>query len=108
MVVTAPVAATKDSSLQRLSKELLIAKTVLELQEQAKALSFDELVEALRPVAPRQIVSRAVDALFDKGVLKAEWTKRPDGVSVRVFEVAGEAKEYVKIVSRDYQSLLTA
>ena len=103
MTVPSPTVVPTDPALSKLSKELLVAKTVLDLQDHSNSVSFDELVAQLSGFGSRQVLSRAVDALFDKGVLKAEWTQRAHGESVRVLEVAGEAQEFVRIVSRNYR-----
>lgn len=107
MVATAGMADADDPALlQKLSKELLVAKTVYE-HAKSNPLSFDELVAELTRYATRQMVSRAVDSLFDKGVLKAEWRKRETGHSVRVLEIAGEAQDFVQLISRNYRSVLS-
>jgi DNA-binding transcriptional ArsR family regulator len=95
-----------DPQLLRLSKELLVAKTIYEAEQRKQPLSFDELAILLTSVATRPAVSRALDALFDKGVVKAEW-KDLGGESVRVLEIAGEANKFVRLVAENYRSIIT-
>jgi DNA-binding transcriptional ArsR family regulator len=94
-----------DPTLRSLSKELLVAKVIFDSQEAHRLLSFDELVDRLSELASRPTVSRALDALFDKGVVQAEW-KELEGESVRLLEIAGEAKEFVRLVSQNYKAIL--
>lgn len=84
-----------------LSKELLVAREIYAAQiEGGGPMYFNRLVEDLqaRHLASRGTVSRALDMLFDQGIVRADWTRRPDGKYVRGLTIAGESQKFVEAI----------
>ena len=85
-------------SPELLSKELLVAREIeLARREGLDPVYFNLIVERLatRGLAVRATVSKALDVLFDQGIVKAEWKQTPQGKHVRALTIASEAKEFV-------------
>lgn len=79
-----------------LSKELLVATEIhAAYLESDKPVHFNQLVTRLEGRVARITVSRALDMLFDQGIVRAEWVTRDDGRYVRQLTIAGEAKDFI-------------
>lgn len=90
-----------------LSRELLVAREirVAETEEGAGPVYFNMLVERLKGKgASRATISKALDILFDQGVVTAEWTTTPEGTHVRGLKIAGEAQSFVDEVVRQTEA----
>jgi DNA-binding transcriptional ArsR family regulator len=88
--------------LELLSTELLVAREIYasQLSKGAEPMFFNRLSETLteRGLASRGTVSKALDMLFDQGIIKAEWKQRSDGKYVRALTIAGEAQKFVEAI----------
>lgn len=84
-----------------LSKELLVAREIkLAAKEGLEPVYFNLIVERLagRGLAVRATVSKALDVLFDQGIVKAEWMQNADGKHVRALTIAREAEQFVEAI----------
>lgn len=83
-----------------LSKEIVVAVEILAASEESDdPIHFNSLVERLeaKKFASRTTVSRALDMLFDQGIVRAEWVQRKrDGRHIRALTIAGEAQGFIK------------
>jgi hypothetical protein len=88
--------------IELLSKELVVARVIYaaEFENDPEPMFFNRLVSILesKHLASRATVSKSLDMLFDQGILKADWQKRPDGKYVRGLEIAGEAKKFIEAI----------
>jgi hypothetical protein len=89
-------------SPELLSKELLVAREIhLAAKESpGEPVYFNKIVERLtgKGLAVRGTVSKALDILFDQGVVRAEWKQTKDHKHVRALYIAGEAKQFVDAI----------
>jgi hypothetical protein len=84
-----------------LSKELLVAREIkLAAKEGLDPVYFNLIVERLagRNLAVRATVSKALDVLFDQGIVKAEWKQTTQGKHVRALTIAREAEQFVDAI----------
>jgi DNA-binding transcriptional ArsR family regulator len=88
--------------VELLSKELLVAREIYAATriEKSGPVYFNALVERLRRkrLASRATVSKALDMLFDQGIVRADWGTNQDGKHVRMLRIAGEAENFVRSI----------
>lgn len=90
-------------SPQLLSKELLVAREIqLAKQEGLDPVYFNLIVERLskQKLAVRATVSKALDVLFDQGIVRSEWKETVDHKHVRALSIAKEAQDFVNNIVR--------
>jgi DNA-binding PadR family transcriptional regulator len=84
---------------QILSNDLKICYLIYKYTEkEGKDIWFSKLVNDLQNDVSRTTISKILDKLFDLGIIDGEWKKTEDGKWTRVFKIAGEAKDFIKIV----------
>ena len=85
-----------------LSKELIVAAEIYKLTEvENKEVYYSRLVENLKgkeKVSSSATISKALDVLFDLGMVFAEWKQLKNGRWARVLRIAGESKSFIKSV----------
>jgi len=85
-----------------LSKELIVAAEIFRLSEKEKEkVYFLKLVENLKgkdKVKSPATISKAMDVLFDLGMVYAEWEKLENGKWARVLKIAGESKTFIESI----------
>ena len=85
-----------------LSKELIVAAEIYRLSEvEREDVYFSRLVENLRGkerVSSPATVSKALDVLFDLGMVFAEWKQLRSGRWARVLKIAGESRNFIKSI----------
>lgn len=89
--------------VESLSKELLVAREIYRLNRETEGQAkFPDLVEALeeRRLANERQISKALDILFDRGMVTAQWERSGDGNFVRVVSISGEAQEFVEQIDK--------
>ncbi len=78
-----------------LSKDLEVALEVYIYDKiKEEPIYLNKLVESLKGRMSRGTISKALDRLFDLGILNAKWEK-VDNKWVRGFYIAGEAEEFL-------------
>lgn len=89
--------------LDLLSKELLVAREIFAAQIKNEPVYFNRLVDELegRRLASRSTVSKALDMLFDQGIVRADWVRRDDGKFIRSLKIAGEAKKFIEAIYKN-------
>jgi DNA-binding PadR family transcriptional regulator len=81
-----------------LSKDLEVALEVYKYDKiRGEPIYLNKLVESLKERVSRGTISKALDRLFDLGILNAKW-KKVNSKWVRVFYIAGEAEEFLEDV----------
>jgi predicted transcriptional regulator len=82
-----------------LSNDLEVALEIYKYDKIIKGerIYLNKLVELLKDRVSRGTISKALDRLFDLGILNAKWEKT-DNKWVRVLYIAGEAEEFLKDV----------
>jgi hypothetical protein len=89
-------------SPELLSKELLVAREIqlASKEDPGEPVYFNMIVDRLtkQGLAVRGTVSKALDILFDQGVVRAEWKQTKDNKHVRALYIAGEAKQFVDAI----------
>jgi len=85
-----------------LSKELIVAVEIYRLAIiEKQEVYFLKLVENLRgrsKASSPATISKALDVLFDLGMVDAEWKQLPNGRWARTLKISGESKEFVRAV----------
>lgn len=84
-----------------LSKELLVAREIqIARDDGVSPVYFNLIVQRLEKdgLAVRATVSKALDVLFDQGIVKAEWSKTAEGKHVRALTIAREAQQFVEAI----------
>jgi DNA-binding transcriptional ArsR family regulator len=88
--------------VELLSKELVVAREIYAATriEKGGPVYFNLLVDRLqaKKLASRATVSKALDMLFDQGVVRADWATNRDGKHVRALRIAGEAENFVRSI----------
>ena len=85
---------TVTSTSKNLSSELIVAREILRLEKMGQTPHFEALLNATGLDAT--LLSKALDILFDQGLLTTKWVKLPTGKFVRDVQVAGEARGFVQ------------
>ncbi|MFH1774837.1 MAG: hypothetical protein ABH874_07770 [Methanobacteriota archaeon] len=81
-----------------LSNDLEVALEIYRYDKiKGERIYLNKLVELLKDRISRGTISKALDRLFDLGILNAKWEKS-NNKWVRVFYIAGEAEEFLKDV----------
>ena len=83
--------------LALLSTELLVAREVYAAELSGELTYFNRLSETLmeKGLASRSTVSKALEVLFEQGIVKAEWKRRDTGKFVRALTITEGAREFV-------------
>ncbi len=86
---------------RKMKKEMLSndLKVALEIYKHDKIkrdkIYLNKLVKNLKKEMSRTTVHKAIDRLFDLGIVSAKWEKKGNKW-VRVFYISGEAEEFLK------------
>lgn len=90
------------SRVELLSKELVVAREIYAATrvEKGGPVYFNLLVNRLqtKKLASRATVSKALDMLFDQGIVRADWGVNLEGKHVRALRIAGEAENFVRAI----------
>jgi hypothetical protein len=85
-----------------LSKELIVAAEIYRLTDVAhEEVYYSKLVENLKgkeKVSSSATISKALDVLFDLGMVFAEWKQLENGRWARVLKIAGDSKTFIKSI----------
>ncbi|UCE36187.1 MAG: hypothetical protein JSW00_11640 [Thermoplasmata archaeon] len=86
----------------KLSKRniVLIEIRTIEKAQKGKGVGFNQLVEKLKGKVSRATISKALDSLFDMGILDSEW-KLDNSKWKKEITVANEAQDMVDEMIKD-------
>jgi DNA-binding transcriptional ArsR family regulator len=91
-----------------LSKELIVAAEIYRLAEVKKEkVYYSKLVESLKgreKVKSPTTISKALDVLFDIGMIYADWERMEDGKWARVVKIAGESKKFIQSIYNELEA----
>jgi DNA-binding transcriptional ArsR family regulator len=87
---------------EKLSKRniVLVRIRTIEKAQKGKGVGFNELVKQLKGNVSRATISKALDSLFDMGILDSEWILK-DGKWKKEITVANEARDMVDEMIKD-------
>lgn len=85
-----------------LSKELIVAAEIYRLTDvDHEEVYYSKLVENLKgrdKVSSSATISKALDVLFDLGMVFPEWKRLENGRWARDLKIAGESKNFIKSI----------
>lgn len=84
------------SKKEILSHELKVGLEIYKSQKENEKIYFSKLVEKLEGSVSRNTISKALDRLFDLGMVNAKWEKSGEGAWIRAFVISGESEEFFK------------
>ncbi|MCK5260545.1 MAG: hypothetical protein KAJ44_00015 [Thermoplasmatales archaeon] len=88
-----------------LSPELKACSVIYEFtQIKKEKIWFNKIVKILEKDVSRSTISKSLDKLFDLGVIDGNW-KKAEGKWTRVFNISGEAKDFVKSIYNNTRRL---
>ena len=79
-----------------LSTDFKVACAIYEAQINDQPIWFTKLVERLNGIVSKNTISDALDALFDWGIIKAEYGPTDSGRAGRLFKISNEHKDRIK------------
>jgi hypothetical protein len=90
------VKEVKGSKADLLSKEFKVAAQIYECNQKNESIWFTRLAELLKDQMSAATLMKALRALFEWGIVRAEYGETNKGRAGRLLFIAGESKDTIK------------
>ena len=85
-----------------LSNEFKVAAEIYAFGESGELIWYTKLVKSLSGKLSKNTIAKALDTLFDWGIVKAEYGETETGRAGRLLMISNEAKSIVKDLYLEY------
>lgn len=85
-----------------LSNEFKVAAEIFRCKEEGEVVWYNKLVTLLKNEMSKNTISKALNTLFDWGIVKAEYGETETGRAGKLLKVSNEAEPIVKKLYENY------
>lgn len=85
-----------------LSPEFMIATEIFGLIEREEKVWYNKLCERLQGKLSRGTISKALNSLFDWGIVKAEYGETTPGHAGRLLFISNESEQVIRVLYERY------
>lgn len=92
----------KENINNPLSNEFKVAAEIYRCKEEGEVVWYNKLVSLLEGELSKNTISKALNTLFDWGIVKAEYGETETGRAGKLLKVSNEAEPIVKQLYENY------
>lgn len=92
----------KENINNPLSNEFKVAAEIYRCREEGEVVWYNKLVSLLEKEMSKNTISKALNTLFDWGIVKAEYGESETGRAAKLLKISNEAEPIVKELYENY------